>query len=49
MFVCIRCITAKTIETVPGHYTSETAGVAIRQQAEPGEGLCVSSLGVGRE
>ncbi|EOB03362.1 hypothetical protein Anapl_11877 [Anas platyrhynchos] len=36
MFVCIHCIAAKTIETVPGHYTSETASVAIQQQVEPG-------------
>lgn len=49
MFVCIHCIAAKTIETVPGHYTSKTASVAIQQQVEPGEGLGVSSLGVGRD
>lgn len=49
MFVCIHCITAKTIETVPGHYTGETAGLAIVQQAELGKGMHLSSLGVGRE
>lgn len=48
MFVCIHCITAKTIETVPGHYTSWRAGLA-PVPAEPGQGMQVSSLGVGRE
>lgn len=49
MFVCIHCITAKTIETVPGHYTGQTAGLATVQQAELGKGMCVSSLGARRE
>lgn len=48
MFVCIHCITAKTIETVPGHYTSWTAGLA-PVPAEPGQGMHESSLDVGRE
>lgn len=42
MFVCIHCITAKTIETVPGHYTSWRAGLAA-VPAEPGQGMQVSS------
>lgn len=42
MFVCIHCITAKTIETVPGHYTSWRPGLA-PVPAEPGQGMQVSS------
>lgn len=49
MFICIHCITAKTIETVPGHYTGKTAGLAMGQQPELSEGLHVSWLGMGRE
>lgn len=48
MFVRIHCITAKTIETVPGHYTSWRADLA-PVPAEPGQGMQVSSLGMGRE